>query len=141
MGSTMATYGGQNVGAGKLERILQGLKSCILLGAVYSVMAFLIAFFLGEPLAAMFVKEQDLQILSDVRLYLVISTLFFFPLALVNIARGFTGAVLVPQFGFTAACLGSPIAWLCADAFLIPAFLHVYRRLKVQLPPAKAPDR
>ena len=164
MGSTMATYGGQNVGAGKLERILQGLKSCILLGAVYSVMAFLIAFFLGEPLAAMFVKEQDLQILSDVRLYLVISTLFFFPLALVNIirfmiqgigfprfailagvfemvARGFTGAVLVPQFGFTAACLGSPIAWLCADAFLIPAFLHVYRRLKVQLPPAIAPDR
>lgn len=31
MGSTMATYGGQNIGAGKLERVDQGLKSCTLL--------------------------------------------------------------------------------------------------------------
>ena len=32
MGSTMATYGGQNVGAGKLDRLGKGLKSCVLLG-------------------------------------------------------------------------------------------------------------
>lgn len=156
MGSTMATYGGQNVGAGKLERIMQGMKSCILLGAGYSVIAFLIAFFMGEPLAGLFVKEKTAQILSDVRMFLVMSTVFYFPLALVNIirfmiqgigfprfailagvfemmARGFVGAVLVPRFGFHAACLGSPIAWICADAFLIPAFLHVYGKLKGQL--------
>ena len=35
MGSTMATYGGQNVGAGKLERVGTGLKSCVMLGAGY----------------------------------------------------------------------------------------------------------
>ena len=33
MGSTMATYGGQNVGAGKLDRLDNGLASCVLLGA------------------------------------------------------------------------------------------------------------
>lgn len=49
------------------------------------------------------------------------------------IARGFVGAVLVPRFGFHAACLGSPVAWICADAFLIPAFLHMYGKLKGQL--------
>ena len=43
------------------------------------------------------------------------------------------GFVLVPIFGFRAACLGSPIAWVFADAFLIPAFLHVYRKLQEQL--------
>jgi len=156
MGSTMATYGGQNVGAGKLDRILQGLKACIRLGAYYSVLAFLIAFFLGEPLARLFLKEDAAQIAGDVRLFLVMNTLFYFPLALVNIvrfmiqgigfprfailagvfemlARGFVGAVLVPAFGFKAACLGSPVAWVLADAFLIPAFFHVYKKLKMQL--------
>ena len=156
MGSTMATYGGQNAGAKKLERILQGLKSCILLGAAYSVIAFLTAFFLGEPLAGLFVKEDERRILADVRLFLILNTLFYFPLALVNIirfmiqgvgfprfailagvlemiARGFVGSVLVPVFGFHAACLGSPIAWICADAFLVPAFFHVYKKLKKQL--------
>lgn len=153
MGSTMATYGGQNIGAGKLERIPQGLKSCILLGAGYSVIALLTALFLGEPLAGLFVKEKNAQIISDVRLFLVICTLFYFPLALVNIirfmiqgigfprfailagvfemlARGLTGAVLIPLFGFHAACFGGPIAWIFADAFLIPAFLHVYKKLQ-----------
>ena len=49
------------------------------------------------------------------------------------LARGLVGFVLVPIFGFRAACLGSPIAWIFADAFLIPAFLHVYRKLNEQL--------
>ena len=35
MGATMATYGGQNVGAAKWERLDQGLRSCTVLGAVY----------------------------------------------------------------------------------------------------------
>ena len=34
MGSTMATYAGQNVGAGKLERLYQGEKVCSLLGLI-----------------------------------------------------------------------------------------------------------
>lgn len=156
MGSTMATYGGQNAGARKLKRIGQGLKSCILLGAGYSVIAFLTAFFLGEPLASMFIKEGAAHLLSDVRLFLIVNTTFYFPLALVNIvrfmiqgigfpkfailagvfemaARALAGFVLVPVFGFTAACFGNPIAWIFADIFLIPAFFHVYRKLKVQL--------
>ncbi|MEG0688291.1 MAG: MATE family efflux transporter, partial [Hungatella sp.] len=32
MGATMATYGGQNIGARKPDRIDQGMKSCVLLG-------------------------------------------------------------------------------------------------------------
>lgn len=161
MGSTMATYGGQNVGAGKLERIWQGMKSCILLGACYSVLGFLIAFFLGENLAGLFVREEAAGILDNVRLYLVLNTLFYFALALVNIirfmiqgmgfprfailagvfemvARGFVGFALVPYFGFRVVCLGNPIAWICADVFLIPAFLHVYRKLREDLARAQS---
>lgn len=159
MGSTMATYGGQNVGARKLSRIKEGLAACIKLGAVYSVIALGIAVAFGAPLGRLFVEVDDAaiveQVVGNVRLYLIINTAFYFLLALVNIirfliqgigfptfailagvlemvARALAGLFLVPVFGFPAAAMGSPIAWLFADAFLIPAFFHVYKKLKRQ---------
>ena len=156
MGSTMATYGGQNVGAGKLERIGKGLRACVILGAGYSVIALLIGAFGGGTLATLFVDETETAIIANVRLYLLINTMFYFLLALVNIirfliqgmgfpafailagvfemaARSITGFGLVPVLGFTGVCLGSPIAWLMADVFLIPAYRHVSRVLRERL--------
>ena len=154
MGSTMATYGGQNVGAGKLDRLGKGLKDCVCLGAGYSVIAFLVAFIGGRSLAMLFVEstENTFKIIEQVRIYLIYNTSAYFLLALVNIvrfliqgmgfpafailagvlemlARGMTGIFLVPRFGFVGVCLGSPIAWILADTFLIPAFFHVKKVL------------
>ncbi len=156
MGSTMATYGGQNVGAGKLDRIGQGLKSCIRLGAGYAVIALLVSIFMGRSLATLFLDSSETAIIDNVRFLMIMNTAFYFPLALVNIirfliqgmgfptfailagvfemlARGLTGFVLVPLFGFTGVALGSPIAWLFADAFLIPAYFHVRKTLSAKL--------
>ena len=49
------------------------------------------------------------------------------------IARGLAGFLLVPMLGFTGVALGSPIAWVLADAFLIPAYFHVRRVLEKRL--------
>ena len=156
MGAAMATYGGQNVGAAKLDRIGKGLKDCIILGISYSVIAFLIAFFFGRPLATLFVDSSEAMILDNVRLYLVIITAAYFLLAFVNIvrfliqgigfptfailagvlemiARAITGIWLVPALGYTGAALGSPIAWIMADAFLIPAYFMVMKKLRRKL--------
>lgn len=156
MGSTMATYGGQNVGAGKLDRIGSGLKSCVMLGAGYSVIALLVSIFLGRPLATLFLDVSEAAIIDNVRLFLIVNTVFYFPLALVNIvrfliqgmgfptfailagvfemiARSLAGFVLVPLFGFIGVSMGSPIAWIFADAFLIPAYFHVRKVLQGRL--------
>lgn len=152
-GSTMATYGGQNVGAGRLERLGAGLKSCTMLGAIYSVIAFLIIYFAGDSLAMLFVKESEAKIIGDVRFHLLCYTTCYFPLALVNIirfliqgmgfanfailagvfemiARSVAGILLVPVLGYTGVCLGGPLAWILADAFLIPAYFYVRKRLQ-----------
>ena len=158
MGSTMATYGGQNVGAGKLDRLGKGLKACVTLGVGYSVIAFLIAVFFGGPLAQLFVDGGKAEIIANVRAFLLWNTAFYIPLALVNIvrfliqgmgfpkfailagvfemiARSLAGFGLVPIIGFTGVCLGSPIAWLMADAFLIPAYFHVSKVLQKRMVP------
>lgn len=156
LGSTMATYGGQNVGAGRLDRIGKGMKSCIILGAGYAVIALLVSIFLGRPLAMLFLDAAEVSIIGNVQMLLVFNTSFYMLLALVNIirfliqgmgfptfailagvfemiARAITGFLLVPLIGFTGVALGNPIAWLFADIFLIPAYLHVHKTLKKRL--------
>ncbi len=156
MGSTMATYGGQNIGAKRLDRVHQGMKSCILLGAIYSVFAFVVLAIWGKNLALLFVDSPDPLLLEQIGTFLVISAAFYFPLALVNIVRfmiqglgfpkfailagvcemvgrAFVGFLLVPYFGFKAACFASPFAWILADMFLIPAYYYVRRKLKIRL--------
>ena len=153
MGATMATYGGQNVGAKKLDRVDGGLRDCILLGTVYAVIAFVIMFFFGDHLASLFVNSGETQLLANARIFLIINSAFYIPLALVNIirfliqgmgfstfavlagvfemaARTLAGLVLVPRIGFIGACFASPLAWIFADAFLIPAYIHVRGRLR-----------
>ena len=156
LGSTMATYGGQNVGAGKLERLAKGLRSAVILGAIYSAVIFVVVYFFGENMIQIFLsptEENAATVLVWAKEFLVINAAFYFPLALVNIVRfliqgmGFSGFAvfagvfemvartivglfLVPVFGFVAACFASPLAWIFADAFLIPAFFFCRKRLR-----------
>ena len=151
MGSTMATYGGQNVGSARWERLHQGLRSCVILGAAYSVIALAALYFLADPLNMLFLDTESAHLLPLARQYLLTMASFYFLLSLVNIVRflipgmGFsplatlagvlemagrgTIAMLVPVFGFSAACFASPAAWILADMFLLPAYLHCYHKL------------
>lgn len=153
LGSTMATYGGQNVGAKKPERISQGLKSCSMLGVGYSILAFLVLTLTGRQLALFFVESAQAEVIQNVQLFLFINSIFYIPLAFVNIvrfliqgmgyskfailagvfemaARTLVGFAFVPMFGFTAACFASPVAWVFADLFLIPAYFYVFKKTK-----------
>ena len=152
LGSTMSTYGGQNVGAKRLDRIGKGLLSCSILGIVYSIAAFVILYFFGDKFALMFLDAGETEILQNARMMLVINSAFFIPLTFVNvirfliqgmgystfailagvfemIARTLGGVFLVPVFGYTGACFASPLAWILADLFLFPAYFHVMKRL------------
>ena len=152
LGSTMATYAGQNSGARKPERISEGLKASIIIGSVYSGIALVVSILFGNHIALLFVNSGELEIISQVSLYLIVNSIFFVPLCLVNtvrftiqgmgfsifailagvcemVARGLCGFVVVPVFGYIAVCLASPIAWIFADAFLIPAYKIVLRKL------------
>lgn len=153
LGSTMATYGGQNVGAKKPERISQGLKSCSMLGVGYSILAFLVLTLTGRQLALFFVESAQAEVIQNVQLFLFINSIFYIPLAFVNIvrfliqgmgyskfailagvfemaARTLVGFAFVPMFGFAAACFASPVAWVFADLFLIPAYFYVFKKTK-----------
>lgn len=153
MGSTMATYAGQNVGAGKLNRVSKGMKSCCLLGLIYAIIACVVLVLFGSDISMLFLDAGETEILKNAGLFLAVNSAFYFPLALVNIVRftiqglGFSRLAIlagvaemfarsivalgfVPVFGYVAACFASPMAWIFADLFLIPAYCHVIRKLE-----------
>lgn len=153
MGSTMATYAGQNMGAGKLERISQGMKSTCLLGFGYSILACIVLVCFGGAVALLFVNPSETEIIQQVSWFLAANSAFYFPLALVNIVRftiqglGFSKSAIfagvcemlarsivaiafVPIFGYAAICFASPAAWVFADLFLILAYWYIMKRLR-----------
>lgn len=153
MGSTMATYTGQNLGARELKRVDKGMFSCSGIALVYSVFAIVVTCLLGPYMAMLFVSGSETGLIDLIQTYLVWTGAFYFPLALVNIvrftiqglgfgklailagvcemiARSIVGFYFVPAFGYTAACLASPVAWILADLFLIPAYFWCIRYLK-----------
>ena len=153
LGSTMATFGGQNVGAKKLDRVDAGLRTGCVIGCVYALAALAVLWFFGRWIALLFVDRGETEILDNARLFLVGNSAFYIPLVFVNAvrfmiqglgysrlavvagvcemaARSFVGFCLVPVFGYAAVCIANPAAWICADLFLIPAYRHVMKDLR-----------
>ncbi len=143
LGGTMATVCRTDVGAKKLDRVTQGLKAASLIGIIYSLIAFVILFFGGKYIALLFMDADQTEIIDRVAMFLIGNSMFYFPLTFVNVvrftiqgmgfstfailagvcemaARSLVGFCLVPVFGFLPACFASPLAWIFADAFLIP---------------------
>ena len=152
LGSTMATYGAQNVGASRHERLSKGLIAASLLGFVYSFAAFVLALFFGDRFVNLFVSGGGEEFIRMAHQFTTVQAVFYPLLTLVNVvrfmiqgmgfsglaviagalemvARVFTGIFLVPAFGFTGVMMGSPIAWLFADMFLIPAYVGCKKAL------------
>lgn len=152
LGMAMATFTGQNYGAGKPERVWQGVKSSTYMMMAYWLFTFVVLMLGGRTIALLFVEPTELEILDKTALYLHVSVCFFPVLGLLcilrytiqgagftnfamlsgvseMIARGLVSLVAVPVWGYFAVCFGDSTAWVFADLFLIPAFWYVYRRI------------
>lgn len=152
LGLTMATYCGQNLGAGKLDRIRQGIRRCTALSLSLSVVCCLFVSFCGQYVALLYIKPEEQAILSNIVHYLRICGLFYPALCLIFVfrnaiqgmgygvpamaaglfelaARTVMALGFVRRIGFDAAILANTFAWVAADLFLIPMYIYVIRRL------------
>ena len=155
LGQTMAPYAGQNMGAGKIDRIGKGLKSAVLMGWGVSIICFLIAVLFGKQLTLLFVDAGETEIIAYSYQFLLFCIGGYCLLTLVNtvrftiqgmgfsvfailsgimemIARILAATVVVQMIGFAGTCLAHPMAWLFADVFLIPAFFWCRKKVAKQ---------
>ena len=160
LSSTMATFAGQNIGARKLDRVGQGLKSAAILGIGYCLLAFGTVMLFARPLLGLFIDGQADPAVTEMGIrFLRVNASFYIPLLFVNIVRlciqgmGYTRVAmlaglfemvartavalfLVPALGFSGACFANPAAWVMADVFLIPCYLRIMRTLRGRVLPS-----
>lgn len=86
LGAAMATFAGQNMGANKLERVRKGYHKSILIVAVFSVIALLIAQFGGHAIMKIFVNDEPVIALGAKALK--ITSCMYFTLGMIYITRG-----------------------------------------------------
>ena len=148
MGTTMATYGAQNMGAGDVPRIRQGFKACTIIGIVYSFIAAAFVMTAGKDMTYLFVSEDVGTIMNSVDIYLKCVGIFFIPLAVVNIyrngiqglgygllpmtagiaeliGRGVVAVIAAGQRSYLGVCLASPAAWILAGGLLIVMYYYI----------------
>lgn len=159
LGTTAATFAGQNLGAGKPQRVRRCVGDCVLIGIGFSLLIFLIACLGGNQISMLFLDSRDPEALAAIlplsHRFLVTGGAFTIPLMLVYVlrfaiqglgfselamlagvlemvARSIFGLCLVPLLGFSAVCFAAPAAWSMADLFLIPACFLCLKKVGCQ---------
>lgn len=151
MGATIATYVGQNRGAGKMDRVKQGVNYCWIMLLVWSVIEMLLMYFGGKYFTYLFVSSSQADVINVSVTYFhtvfwaypFLCTIFLFRNALQGMGYG-----LVPMLGgvfelvartaivvfvagkttFAGVCLADPVAWIAALIPLIPYYFHVMKK-------------
>ena len=150
LGVTMATYCGQNIGAKRYDRIKLGVKKCVQISIITSLISAMVLIFLGKYFVMIFVSNPDAEILSYAQQVLNISAIFFIPLGLIFVyrnalqgigdsfipmmagvyelvARAVVAFTLPKVLEFMGICLADPVAWFAA---VIPLAYTYYKREK-----------
>lgn len=156
LGMTMATYAGQNLGAGKYQRIKKGLNCSFVTGLAYSLISIVTVLFLSRPLCLLFVDAEETQVIEQAVYFIRINSFFYPVLAILFItrsslqglgysflpmlagasellARTVVALFLIAPFGFNAACFASPIAWAAATSLLVVVYVVKMRELKQRM--------
>ena len=161
IGTAMATYAGQNLGASRMDRVRQGVNSALLIILVYALASAFILHFTDVQIMSLFLDTaKEVDIVNMGREYLFWNSVFFIPLgALIvwrytiqglgfstlammagvaeMVARTAVAIVLVPILGYFGAELSNPAAWVAACLFLYPAYKWTCRQLDNRLLAAK----
>lgn len=146
-GQTMATYCGQNLGAGKTDRIRRGIWLAILYTCIWSVLTMIASYTIGARLVNLVTGSSNEIVVKNATDYLKFDTLFYFVTAVICVVRNamqglgerivplissslemlgkiVIAATLVPLLGYTGIILAEPIVWFL---MVIPLLIKIFR--------------
>ena len=121
MGVTMATYCGQNMGAGRKDRIRTGICQALILTWIWSLGMILLSYTVAPWLIWLVTGSKNPAVLSNATWYLKTDTLFYFAPAAISILRNGLqgmGDHITPVFSSMIELIGKVIcAFLLARIF------------------------
>ena len=154
--SSVSVFCGQNLGAGRLDRIRRGVREGSTIAVSYGIFVGLALIFGGRYLSMLFVGSGAGMVLDAAARYLRCLGYFFWSLGLLNVIRlsiqglGYAGRAIfsgvvemiarstvslcfVGSFGFTAICFADQTAWVSACLYLLPVYFLCIRGTEKKL--------
>lgn len=150
LGTTLATYSAQNIGAGKITRIRQGFRIATVMSFGYSVVTGALLVTVGKYMTVLFVSGNAGEIMDAVDIYLKCAGTFLIPLAVVNlyrsgiqgmgyglfpmmagvaelVGRAFVAVFAAEKKSYTGVCMASPVAWILAAVLLVVMYVYIMK--------------
>lgn len=148
--SALINFVGQNVGAGKMDRVRKGTHDCLKLMLGCAVFGFVVAQFCGKALVGVFLEAPTAEVIDAATRYLRWISYFVLPLGVLLVYRCaisgmgnanipmLSGAVelamrlpiaffLSVRIGYTGICQASPASWIAAAIMLCIAYYQIER--------------
>ena len=153
LGTTSATYCGQNLGAGKYGRIYKGMRCGFVLCAIVGVLGAVISLIAEPWMISMFIPNPTAEAMGYAHIYLVRACTCMIPLAWIFVYRSAMQGLnqaLVPMlcgtvelvsrflviaivskpFGYSGVCWTDPVCWLVTGVMVLAAYLLWERKFK-----------
>ena len=149
VGMAMATYVGQNHGAGRTDRVRQGIRDGCIIQAGYSAIAWAAVFLVKRWAVGLVLGDAEPAIFNGAVEYLTVISVLFVLLGFLMIfrytlqglgysvqavisgvgeliGRALGGWLAVHQLGYLGICISNPLAWgfaLCYCVFMVTRVL------------------
>ena len=145
LGMTMTTYCGQNLGAGRIDRIKQGIRDALLMAWGWCVLVVLASYTIAPFLVQAVTAATEEEVIFTASLYLRVDTVLYFVTAVITVFRNalqgigdcvvpvissfieLAGKVLIvifltPYLAYWGIILAEPIVWVL---MVIPLIIRV----------------
>lgn len=150
MGQTLATYCGQNYGAGEYGRIKKGMRFGYILTCFWCVVVFIIVYLFAPPMIQMITGSSDAVMIEAATRYLQIDCILYVLVAVIFVQRNSLQGIgdrvtplissgiemagkiiltytLVPLLGYLGVILVEPIVWII---MIIPLIVKMHRIMR-----------
>ncbi len=146
-GQTMATYCGQNMGAGKIDRVKKGIWLAIFYTSIWCLLTIIASYTIGDSLVYLVTGSHNQTVILNASNYLKFDTLFYIVTTVICILRNAMQGLgdhitplissglemfgkiviantLVPWLGYTGVIVCEPLVWFI---MVVPLLIQIFR--------------
>lgn len=150
-GAAMATYVGQNCGAGKMDRVRKGVRSTQIMVLIWSFALMALVLIFGKYAIYLFVDRSETKVIEAALTYFkaiawcypFLGSIFIYRNALQGMGYGFVPMlggvfelvartiivmIVAGKASFFGVCLSDPAAWIAALIPLIPYYIYIMKK-------------
>lgn len=150
-GATIATFVGQNRGAGRMDRVKTGVKYTQVMILIWSVVTMALVFFFGKYMMLLFVSASETEVIDAAVIYFrtvfwcypFLGSIFLYRNTLQGmgyglvpmlggvfelVARSVIVMIVAGRTSFAGVCFSDPAAWIAALIPLVPYYIYTMRK-------------